>query len=46
MAIPANFYWYRSIRCINPYEVQIKDVIEVWKFALKLSDQMTEELDG
>ena len=30
----------------QPYEVQIKDVIEVWKFALKFSDQMIEELAG
>ena len=30
----------------QPYEVQIKEVIEVWKFALKFSDQMIEELAG
>ena len=30
----------------QPYEIQIKDVLEVWKFALKFSDQMIEELAG
>jgi transcriptional regulator with XRE-family HTH domain len=28
----------------QPYEVKIIDVLEVWKFALKFSDQMTEEM--
>lgn len=28
----------------QPYEIQIKEVLEVWKFALKFSDQMVEEL--
>lgn len=30
----------------QPYEIKIKDVIEVWKFALKFSDQMVEEFAG
>jgi phage repressor protein C with HTH and peptisase S24 domain len=30
----------------QPYEIHIKDVLEVWKFALKFSDQMVEELVG
>ena len=30
----------------QPYEVQIKEVLEVWKFALKFSDQMIEEIAG
>jgi len=30
----------------QPYEVKIKDVLEVWKFALKFSDQMMDEIVG
>ena len=30
----------------QPYEVHIKEVLEVWKFALKFSDQMIEEIVG
>ena len=30
----------------RPYEVKITDVLEVWKFALKFSDQMIEEIAG
>ena len=30
----------------QPFEVQVKEVLEVWKFALKFSDQMTEEITG
>ena len=30
----------------QPYEVHIKEVLEVWKFALKFSDQMIEEVVG
>ena len=30
----------------QPYEVKITDVLEVWKFALKFSDQMIEEIAG
>ena len=30
----------------QPYEVQIKEVLEVWRFALKFSDQMIEEIDA
>ena len=30
----------------QPYEVKIKDVLEVWKFALKFSDQIVEEMAG
>jgi len=28
----------------QPYTVRIEDVLEVWKFALKFSDQMIEEM--
>lgn len=30
----------------QPYEVHIKEVLEVWKFALKFSDQMIEDFAG
>ena len=30
----------------QPYQIQIKEVLEVWKFALKFSDQMIEEVSG
>jgi transcriptional regulator with XRE-family HTH domain len=30
----------------QPYEIQIRDVIEVWKFALKFSNQLVEEIAG
>ena len=30
----------------QPYEIKITDVLEVWKFALKFSDQMMDEIAG
>jgi len=30
----------------QPYEIHINEVLEVWKFALKFSDQMMEEIPG
>ena len=30
----------------QPYEIKISEVLEVWKFALKFSEQMTEEQAG
>ena len=30
----------------EPYEIPVSEVLEVWKFALKFSDQMVEEITG